>query len=302
MKRSVLLAFLCMSFIPIFSQTSIGQEAQALREEGKLLEAISVYQRGIKEAPNDKGHLYDIACAYALLKNRDSAFHYLEMYLPFDSTAWPMCDADLYFLSQDDRWEGIVDQQLAKVEDRHMKYKNPALAKELWAMRRSDQAFYYQNTVAKKQMGNSNPITPALWHLKHKINEKNQMRLIEIIEEHGWPKQSEVGGMGASAAFLVIQHASLELQEKYIPMIETACKEGEARWESYALMYDRIQTRNGKPQRYGSQVRYDPEKNINEPFEIEDPEYVNKRRAEVGLGPIEEYLVRWNIEWTVPQK
>ena len=28
-----------------------------------------------------------------------------------------------------------------------------------------------------------------------------------------------------------------------------------------------------------------------------DPENVNKRRAEVGLGPIEEYITNWGMTW-----
>ncbi len=34
-------------------------------------------------------------------------------------------------------------------------------------------------------------------------------------------------------------------------------------------------------------------------YEIKDPAQVNERCKEVGLGPIEEYLKRWNIEWKV---
>jgi hypothetical protein len=37
-------------------------------------------------------------------------------------------------------------------------------------------------------------------------------------------------------------------------------------------------------------------------YEVKDPEYVNQRREEVGLGPIQDYVKRWGIEWTVEQK
>ena len=58
----------------------------------------------------------------------------------------------------------------------------------------------------------------------------------------------------------------------------------------------------GKPQRYGSQTRANPETGVQEVYPVEDPEYVNQRRAAVGLGPIEPYLERFGIEWTVPQQ
>jgi hypothetical protein len=60
--------------------------------------------------------------------------------------------------------------------------------------------------------------------------------------------------------------------------------------------------RNGKPQIYGSQIVSDPETGEDMVYEVFEPEFVNARRASVGLGPIEEYIARWNIEWTVPQK
>ena len=124
----------------------------------------------------------------------------------------------------------------------------------------------------------------------------------EIIAENGWPKKSEVKGSAAQAAFLVIQHADLELQQKYLPLLKEACEAGEADWSGYALMYDRVEMREGRPQLFGSQVTFNKETGNYEPYAIKEPEYVNKRRKEVGLGPIEEYLGHWNIEWQVEQK
>ena len=37
-------------------------------------------------------------------------------------------------------------------------------------------------------------------------------------------------------------------------------------------------------------------------YKISEPEYVNERRQEIGLKPIEEYLSKWNIERKVYQK
>ena len=65
---------------------------------------------------------------------------------------------------------------------------------------------------------------------------------------------------------------------------------------------DCILMRKDQPQIYGSQVSYNPETGEGSVFEIQDPEYVNQRRKAIGLGPIEDYLKKWDIEWTVPQK
>ena len=60
--------------------------------------------------------------------------------------------------------------------------------------------------------------------------------------------------------------------------------------------------RKGKPQRYGSQTIIDQKTGNQTVYDIKDPEYVSQRRKEVGLGPIEDYLISFGIEWTVEQK
>ena len=100
---------------------------------------------------------------------------------------------------------------------------------------------------------------------------------------------------------MVIQHAPIATQEKYLPLLKESVKKGESRGSQLALLEDRIQMRNGFPQIYGSQISTD--KNGKEVvYEILEPEYVNQRRKEVGLGPIQDYVKRWGIEWTVEQK
>jgi tetratricopeptide (TPR) repeat protein len=285
----------------ITSAQDFKAQADSLRKEGNLEAAIESYRMAIAGQPDDFSANYNLACSFSLLNRKDSAFHYLNIALPMDSTVLALRDPDLYYLQEDARWDQLEQEQIGRIEAAHQKYQNLPLAKELWKMGRGDQAFYYQIKLADDKMGRPNPVSTGLWYLKEGINKQNQERLIDIIENHGWPKSSEVGGAAAGVAFLVIQHASLELQKKYIPMIEKACQADEARWSSYALMYDRIQIRENRPQKYGSQVRYN-ENGEYEPFPIEEPAYVNQRRKEVGLGPIEEYLGRWNITWEVEQK
>ena len=62
--------------------------------------------------------------------------------------------------------------------------------------------------------------------------------------------------------------------------------------QDLALLIDRIRVRNGEPQLYGSQLHWDESAGAPIFFPIEDPANVNARRAEVGLGPIEEYAER----------
>ncbi len=99
--------------------------------------------------------------------------------------------------------------------------------------------------------------------------------------------------------FLVIQHSPLEIQQKYLPMMRDAVKKNNARSSSLALLEDRIALRTGKRQIYGSQIGRDQETGEFYVSPIEDPENVDKRRAEVGLGTIQDYISNWNITWDV---
>ena len=196
----------------------------------------------------------------------------------------------------------IRDRELIeRVEFKYGKLEEVDLFKELWIMQIKDQAFYYHIEVAEKKLGTESAILPALWELKKKINEENLDRIIEIIDTKGWPKKSVVKEDAALTVFLVIQHADLETQKKYLPIMKEAANNGEADWSSLALLIDSVNLGEGKEQIYGSQI-YRNEDGSFYVKDLEEPEYVNQRRKEVGLGPIEDYLSRYGIEWTVEQK
>ena len=130
----------------------------------------------------------------------------------------------------------------------------------------------------------------------------NEIEVIKIIEEKGWVGKSLVGGQANMTLWLVIQHAPLETQEKYLPLLKESVLKGESQGSHLALLEDRIQMRNGKPQTYGSQITTDEKTGKQVVYEIWEPEYVNQRRKEVGLGSIEDYVKKWGIEWTIEQK
>lgn len=283
---SILCLFL---FNNIFSQSSESSTADLLFKNGKLKEAILLYDSIYKIDSNNRSNTYNYACAYALMGNKDSAFKYLFIATESDSMVQALNDPDFYFLITDHRWTEFENQMIAKIEAKHQKYVDPKLTMELWRMKIKDQAFYYHLKLADKQNGLDSPIIKALWELKHLINDENLDRLEEIIAENGWPKRSAVGSSAAQTVFLIIQHADLETQKKYLPAMKEAANEKEASWSSLALLIDRIEMREGRPQIYGSQISRDKDGTY-KVFEIIDPEYVDQRREEVGLPPLEGYI------------
>ena len=126
-------------------------------------------------------------------------------------------------------------------------------------------------------------------------------RITRFIDEHGWLGPDVVGERGASTFFLVIQHADSATMRRYVPKLRAAVKAGRAKASELAMMEDRILTDAGHPQIYGTQVNNDPETNRFFSFPIRDEKNVNKRRAKVGLPPIEEYARRFGFEYTPPR-
>jgi hypothetical protein len=106
-----------------------------------------------------------------------------------------------------------------------------------------------------------------------------------------------VGETRQDNIWLIIQHAPLAKQEQYFPFIDAAAQKGEMHKSSWALMVDRIRMYKGQPQIYGSQLVRDEISGGRKFHEIEDEANVNKRRAEVGLGPLEEYAQLMGVTW-----
>ena len=76
---------------------------------------------------------------------------------------------------------------------------------------------------------------------------------------------------------------------------------GNARASSLALLEDRIAIGKGEKQIYGSQVGRDQETGEYFVLPLIDPENVDQRRAEVGLGTIQYYISNWGMTWDVEE-
>ncbi len=117
-------------------------------------------------------------------------------------------------------------------------------------------------------------------------------RLREIIDEHGWPTCDLVGEEANSAAWVIAQHADqdVEFQQQALELMREAVADGVADATELAYLEDRVAVNTDRPQRYGTQVQCVD--GHAEPQELEDPDTVDERRAEVGMGPaaLDDYI------------
>ena len=105
--------------------------------------------------------------------------------------------------------------------------------------------------------------------------------VLSMLPPEGWFLKSRYGPEASEAAFHIIQHSNKALLRRFVPVLEPLVARGEVDGLSYAKMYDRLQTSEGRPQRFGTQYRCAAGRNV--PFPIEDQAQLEARRRSVGI-------------------
>jgi len=124
------------------------------------------------------------------------------------------------------------------------------------------------------------------------LHRAHASRLRQIIAVFGWPGLTLVGEHGARAAWRIAQHSigEPEFMRQCRELIDAASqKQDLPRWQ-FAMIDDRIRVYEGKPQRYGTQLRNGPEGV--EPHPLENAARVNSMRMQAGLPPLAQTLAK----------
>jgi hypothetical protein len=130
-------------------------------------------------------------------------------------------------------------------------------------------------------------------HLRlEELHRAHASRLRQIIAVFGWPGFTLVGEKGAQAAWRIALHSISEpaFMRQCRDLIDIASHNGDVpRWQ-FAIIDDRIHVYEGKPQRYGTQLRNGP--NGLEPHPLENDARVNSMRMHAGLPPLAQTLAK----------
>lgn len=290
---------LLLSVAGVALSQTIG-EAEAKYSAKDYSASGKVYEQVFKKRKASPYDYYNAACAWALAGEHKKATMYLRLAVAegYANLEHLQQDTDLANLRQRKQWVPLVQELKQKVAAVEANYNQPLKVK-LEEMYETDQQ------VRQKYLELSQSTAPDAVAIQQAIQEmqqadrKNQQEVLAILEQQGWPSRSQVGSKAQMAAFLVIQHAPLEVQEKYLPLMREAAAAGELELRNLALLEDRVLMRNGKPQLYGSQIEVDSAGNQTL-YPIADEPNVNQRRAEVGLPPLEEYLAHFGMQYTLP--
>jgi hypothetical protein len=295
----------------LFGQTAPSEyylyieKADSLYNEKDYKNSASMYSEAFKVFGwrgfiNDR---YNAACSWALANFPDSAFFQLTRiatkanYTDYEQI---ISDPNFKSLYNDKRWISLLEIiQLNKYKAEANLDSSRVL--QLDSIYNDDQKYRLMLDSIEKFGENRSEEINELWKVINKRDSLNLIKVTYILDNYGWLGPDVVGVTGNETFFLVIQHSDIETQEKYKLLMENAVRNGKASASSFALLTDRIEMGNKRPQIYGSQVQGNRSKGY-KVYKIKDEINVNKRRAEVGLEPLEEYLKNWNIVYKLSEK
>ena len=171
---------------------------------------------------------------------------------------------------------------------------------ELEAIFIKDQTFRRIYKEVEEKLEKDSEAYEYFWEVVENQDKVLEKEVLNIIDKYGWLGISQVGRLANTTLWSVLQHGSVTSKEKYAPLLKESVLKKESRPIHYARLIDRMLINSDKAQLYGTQINYDNK----EPtfYEIKQPEFVDKRRNEIGLNSLKEYATSRKIEWNITQK
>ena len=246
--------------------------ADSLYEQGRYDDAIRVYT----EAFADDRYIFpsklsSVAYKLRMVDKDEAAYKFDKHRIRMEKDYYQMPDSATV-PSYEDEFDKRAD-----IYNYDLSLKN-----HLEEMLERDQAYRTQWILSRQLHHEETQRDIALRLRADSIDSLNQVEIRQILKEHGFPKKTEVGTSACEAAWIIIQHAPLDVQKEYLPILERAATEGNIQAALVATLHDRIDVREGHPQKYGTQ------RNSNGLCPLLNEKMVNQWRKEVGLPPLDE--------------
>ncbi|MDR4950615.1 hypothetical protein REB14_00295 [Chryseobacterium sp. ES2] len=302
MRSTIYTLLLLFLFVNVNAQEYLKliSEANKLYESKDYKMSADLYNKAFKIESENPSHLYNGACSSSLAGNEKQAFKWLNLSIEkgWTNLKHLNSDTDLENLHSKKEWGKTIEKLEKKIASIEANYDKPLQA-ELLAILEEDQKYRMQMSETQKKFGPNSKEMNDLWKITNQKDSINLIKVKKILDEKGWVGKDKVGAQANSTLFLVIQHSDLETQKKYLPMMKDAVTKGNASPGSLALLIDRIEIREGRKQIYGSQIGINQSNNTYYVLPLTNPDNVDKRRTEVGLEPISNYVKNWNLVWDV---
>lgn len=318
MKNIIFIILIICFTTKLYGQCRINQtnpssflkEIKELRANKEYSEIIKIIQVKMDSDSAKVWHYYQLACFHSLKKDTIKSFNYLYKAIKMGAYGDDiLSDTDFEPLHSTKKWRSVKDTLIIIYLNRYPDIKNKDLSVKLWLMGIDDQSTRSLRSNYKKPFPDYN--TREWKKLNRQFRKEAKKRtkfILSLINEGYYPLYSDVGQEAADAALFIIQHSQKKkLFKKALPLLKDAVENKEANGVNYALVLDRYLMRTNKKQIYGTQYwRYSidttDEMSDLEFWPIENENEVNKRRASIGLDPIEEMARKRNILYDYKEK
>ncbi|MFD1603570.1 DUF6624 domain-containing protein [Flavobacterium artemisiae] len=305
MKKTITFFFIVMNCFlsPAQNYKEWIRKADSCYAKENYKTSVDYYEKAFKIEQKSAAHLYKASCSASMSSEKKKAFKWLNLAIDngYKSIAYLQFDWDLKSLHSDKQWKKTIDHLQKKLDVLEVNYDKP-LQKELLAIYTEDQGIRQEFMRVYKANGLTvNKKVDSIGKVMQFKDSINLIKVMKILDEKGWIGSDVVGAEASQTLYLVIQHADLVYQQKYLPMMREAVKKGNAKPANLAYLEDRVALREGGKQIYGSQIYTNPSTKKNFIAPLEDPDNVDKRRAEVGLGPLSDVALKSNIVWNVEE-
>lgn len=263
--------------------------------------SVELYKRAFAKEQQNRSDLYNAGCSAALTGDGTLALRWLNQAFDngFVNIRHMKSDSDLNSLHRTQGWKALVARMQAKVDQLEANYDKPLQAK-LLAIYDDDQNDRQRIDGLGKKYGYNSKEVDELWKTIAYKDSVNLLNVKAILDQYGWVGEDRIGPQANSTLFLVIQHADLATQQTYLPMMRKAVADKKAEPSALALLDDRVALGEKRRQTYGSQISEDSTGTAYV-LPLADPDNVDKRRAEVGLPPLADYVKYWGLKWDVAE-
>lgn len=305
MRRLLMLSMFIMGDIFAFAQPNYVSiyKADSVAKAGNLTLATQLYKNVFTSVKGvfHKDDYYNAACIAAKASNADLAFIWLNksLTLSFTDINLLTTDSDLKNLHEDKRWDELLKELKRLKVDREAQYDTKK-ENELAEVYKADQDIRKLYLTSLRQIPKDSLKTDSLSKVMMGIDSSNAIVVSKVLQNLNTDQLLTLSDNSITTIFAVVQHSNGSYQEKYFPYIKQAFKNGQIKKQLYVLLLDRMEMYKGNDQLYGTQITTTTA-GYSFVSPVYDPINLDKRRHEMGMTSMQNYLNRYNLKWN-PQE
>jgi hypothetical protein len=185
------------------------------------------------------------------------------------------------------------------------KVKLPEVAKQIDLMIEHDQSVAKRHIDLMNQSVKSDaPEMKSLMDEWKTVADSDKILLKNLFKAYGFLGYSEVGKQSSNNFLQMVQRfdADSSFQQEVLVEMKKHIAKINASSIEFAYLTDNVNLNQKKLQVYGTQLKLNEKGTSYEPKPVIDPKNLNIRRAEVGLGTIEESILIMNKHFTTSLK